>query len=450
MESYADRSRVLTHQSCPRRRYFEYEVPTSGKVNGVRPARLDMNLLTGSCFHKGIEELLLAVKAELSPKDFDIRVDMAVESALEEFWPAVKAQGLILDPDEDASYVAYEQASLIEALIRAYAIFVLPQVIERFQVVEVEQEEVGRFEIPGFVLNFGARLDGLLLERDSLNLYVLSLKTTKEWGKRDDDSARHDMQGLSEVRVVEQKLARWEAQVKQSGRALEGVPQWFIDRSIAGAPPTVTGVIMQFALKGRRENSPRGSGKYCFNNPLIRPWKKADDLGGPSYAFRYEFQDPMGGNHRLGKGWNRVNIWEDMGVKAWVEHLASHELQGFPRGAALEAQFVLPIEYYRNPEDMDRWERQIIHQEKRVAEARYKMFMEDAPLGPDQENWADDFSHLLDEHFPMHTKSCDWPTKCSFQEICFGPPAYLHDPLSSGLYQIREANHDSEYVHRNI
>ena len=47
-EGYADRSRVLTHQSCPRRRWFEYEVPTSGKVNGIRPGRLDMNLIVGS------------------------------------------------------------------------------------------------------------------------------------------------------------------------------------------------------------------------------------------------------------------------------------------------------------------------------------------------------------------------------------------------------------------
>lgn len=321
MEAYADRSRILTHQSCPRRRYFEYEVPTEGKVNGIKPTRMDMNLLLGGAFHAGIEGLLsYAMCHPANPMSGEEDIDAAVNASLNGFgdwngyWPQVKSVGLALDPEEDASYVYYEQAALVEALIRAYAVFVLPQVLDRFVVVDVEREEHATFSIPGFTLNFLARVDGILLDKTTGEIFVLSLKTAKEWGKKEDDSARHDMQGLSETRTVEQRLAKWQAACDEHGsRVLTGelsidVPQWFWDRYTAGAPPTVSGVIMQYALKGRRENSPKGSGMYKFNNVLIRPWKKADDLGGPSYAIRYEFQDPMGGNHRLGKGWNRVNI----------------------------------------------------------------------------------------------------------------------------------------------
>jgi len=437
MEAYADRSRILTHQSCPRRRYFEYEVPTDGEVNGVRPTRLDMNLLVGAAFHAGIECLLNDAMGALDLKDsVDNAVDVALNGAKDwtGYWPQVKSVGLALEPEEDASYVYYEQAALVEALIRAYAVFVLPQVLDRFQVVDVEREERADFSIPGFTLHFLARVDGILLDKTTGEIFVLSLKTAKEWGKREDDSARHDMQGLSETRVVEQRLQAWDAALKDGRNG--GIPDWFVQRHAAGASPQVSGVIMQYALKGRRENSPKGSGKYCFNNALIRPWKKADDLNfGGAYAIRYEFQDSMGANHRLGKGWNRVNIWEDMGVKKWIDYLATQEIQGFPPGTAIASQFVLPVEYFRNPEDMDRWERQVCHQEKRAAEGR-DLIRQASALGR--------LELALDECFPMHTRACDWPTKCSFQEVCFGPRAYLHDPISSGLYTIRTANHPSE------
>ena len=460
MEAFADRSRILTYQSCPRRRYFEYEVPTSGDVNGVRPTRLDMNLLLGGAFHAGIEGLLsYAMYHPSDPMPDQDHIDECVRVVLDGggdwqgYWPQVKSIGLSLEPEEDASYVYYEQAALVEALVRAYAIFVLPQVLDRFTVVDVEREEKADFSIPGFTLHFLARVDGILLDKTTGEIFVLSLKTAKEWGKREDDSARHDMQGLSETRVVEQRLAGWHADLEAVKRRLateppasvDHIPDWFIQRFVAGASPQVSGVIMQYALKGRRENSPKGSGKYCFNNALIRPWKKADDLNfGGAYAIRYEFQDPMGGNHRLGKGWNRVNIWEDMGVKKWIDYLATQEIQGFSPGTAIASQFILPVEYFRNPEDMDRWERQVVAQEYRVAQGQKNIRLGSIngviklPTSPAT------FEKSLDVEFPMHTRACDWPTKCSFQEVCFGPKAYLHDPISSGLYTIRTANHPSE------
>jgi hypothetical protein len=436
-----------------------------------------MNLLLGSAFHAGIECLLYySMCHPANPMPDQEEIDNAVDYCLNGgkdwggYWPQVKSIGLSLEPEEDASYVYYEQAALVEALVRAYAIFVLPQVLDRFQVVDVEREERADFSIPGFTLHFLARVDGILLDKSTGEIFILSLKTAKEWGKREDDSARHDMQGLSETRVVEQRLAKWhealteiQAQTPdyfQDGRLTQrdytqiwgelSIPYWFIGRFLAGAPPTVSGVIMQYALKGRRENSPKGSGKYCFNNALIRPWKKADDLNfGGAYAIRYEFQDSMGGNHRLGKGWNRVNIWEDMGVKKWIDLVASAEIQGFGPGSAIAAQFILPIEYFRNTEDMDRWERQVVAQEFRVARGRRRVSKEilgyyDTPEGKKEAYTPKEFEEALDVEFPMHTRACDWPTKCSFQEVCFGPKAYLHDPLSSGLYTIRTANHPAE------
>jgi hypothetical protein len=140
----------------------------------------------------------------------------------------------------------------------------------------------------------------------------------------------------------------------------------------------------------------------------------------------------------LGKGWNRVNIWEDMGVKAWVEYLTGNEIQGFPPGYALEQQFVLPFEYFRNEDDMEDWEDEVIEQEKFIAEGR-----EALKFGGETHS-SRDWKRVMAKYFRKQTSACDWPTKCSFQEVCFGPKAYLHDPISSGLYQIRVPNHKTE------
>lgn len=455
--SYVSRSQAVSYQTCPRKRWYEYEVPTSNvSLGGVKLAKLDMNLHTGSCYHVGMEAL-----------NSGRSVEEAVGQALEAYWPVVKAQGFILESSEDASYVAYEQAAMVEALIRAYGIAILPGNLERFDIVETEKEDLAIFSEGGFDLHFGARLDSLLVEKGTGDIYVQSFKTTKEWGKKSDDSARHDMQGMSETATVDQRLQRWQEildspageKVKEAitglgeGMVIEGamIPWWFIQRWQTGAAPYVMGVKMEFALKGRRSENPKGSGRYVYSNPLIRPWKKADDLksfGGRAagYAFKYEFQDELGGNHRLGKGWNSVNIWEDMGVKNWIELLASESIQGFAPGTALTNQFVTPVEYYRNEEDIARWKRQIIAQEQRIATAKTDVGITYNLLAknPNSSEYFDRLEEKVDALFPMHTRSCDWPTKCVFQPLCFGPRPYLIAPEASGLFQIRTANHPTE------
>jgi hypothetical protein len=468
-EIYTDRSRVLAAHQCPRKRLLEYELPLGGS-GGVVPIRLNMDLVVGSAFHRGVQSLLLSHHVESPvPTSVDDAVKDALEGAgdWEGYWPLVKSRGLVLGDKEDAGYVYYEQASLIEALIRGYAAFVLPQLVSRFDVVEVEREDVGTFQgsDPDTVIKFGMRGDALLLEKDSNDLYILSLKTTKEWGKKVEDTYRHDMQGLSEIMVVEERLKEWHdllntAMTRSDVRHYEStIPSWFIHRYATGALPTVFGIKMEFALKGRKSEYPKGSGVWSYSNPLIRPWKKSDDLGGvEQYAFEYEYQDPMGGNHRLGKGWRRVNIWEDIGVKAWVDKLSSESLQGLDPGRAIAGQFVLPMEYYRNEEDMKDLEAEIVGQEEEIQRGvgLLREALGEYPSGQETsasrlgsgassgDHRGDRLRQVLGKYFRKQTKSCDWPTKCEYQEVCFGPREYTLNPLSSQLYQIRTPNHPIE------
>jgi hypothetical protein len=454
---YSDRSRAEEYHRCHRARYLGYEIEARvGGVQvpvGVTSTKLNMDLVVGGCYHVGVEQIYKGA-------GLDEAVGRALEGDGEHpgYWKPVRDYGFNLEPGEDASYVVWEQAALIEALIRAYAYSVLPKVSERFYVIEVEKEEQEVIHTTSrHSLVWQTRHDALLMEKDTWDLYVMSEKTTKEWDKRKEDSALVDMQGMSESFTVERRLEEWykallgvkattPGEIDWSSIAeLLNIPDWFIKRFNAGFQPMIQGVRMQYALKGRRTQYPEGSGRYTYSNPLIRPWRKSEDLGGSrgmQYATRFETDNGSGGKSRLGRGWTRVNIWEDgqMGVKEWIELLANETtFPSTPPGFALENQFVLPEEYFRNPDDIARWKRQIAYQEGvKIPQAldliRCAGTWEEREL-------------LLDQHFPMFTRACHYPSRCQFKEVCHGAKAYLVDPVASGLFRVRTPNHVPEREH---
>lgn len=449
IKHYSDRSRSIDFQECPRSFWYAYVFPNGTPTAGLRMDRLNMDLMTGLGFHEGCNHLLEGVN-----------VDEAVGRALEGyktwegFWPLVKTQGLILETNEDAAYVAKEQAAMVEALIRGWAWFGLPQIQESFEILEAERDEYGIFTMGDFELTWGMRGDALLMNKNTLDLFILSLKTKKEWkGLKDEKKNRYDMQGMSETAVVEQRLRRWhEILVKHQAHTepkltdttvmvynvatQESVPNWFIRRFLAGAGPTVMGVKMDFALKGRRAEYPIGSGKYSYSNPLIRPWRRDDGLKGDGYAFMYEFKDELGGNHRLGKGWNRINIWEDMGVKNWVDLLATESFQGMAPMAAIQKQFIMPNEYFRAEKDIENWLESRLFEEQRIAKGIKETLPTIGTKG---------LQSKLNEHFPMYSNYPTDCTYCPFETVCHdGIESYMHDPMSSGKYAPRTPNHAAE------
>jgi hypothetical protein len=166
----------------------------------------------------------------------------------------------------------------------------------------------------------------------------------------------------------------------------------------------------------------------------VRRRSAAGNYVSGEYAILWEFKDELGGNHTLGRGWRSINIWEDMGVKNWIEYCLEHEIQGFPSGHAIEKQFVLPMEYTRNPDDVNRKIRQIVNQEWRVYQGRAKVLkaLEEHP---------ERFMEQLDVHFPQQQ---DFPHSCSYcshKIICLGPDSYKYDPLSHPGFVPRTPNH---------
>ncbi len=472
-EFYSDRSTCVTEQKCPRLRWYSTLYPHNNllEVNapGVVPDVLDINLTLGSAFHVGIFHLLNGVGLEETIG----RVLEGDTNGWEGYWPMVRKMPFRLEEGEDTSYVYFEQAAMVEALIRGYYYFALPKLLDTYEVLETEYDEQAYFSdptVPDFRLRWGIRTDGLLRDKQTDNLFILSLKTAKEWDRNKEENNRTDMQGLTEMGAVEQRLKRWHEiltkvpsdilKAEDSGNKINNesnsrkvqvisgyseIPMWFVKRFLDGGDPVIAGVKMEFALKGYRSQYPKGSGLWVYSNPLIRPYKRADDLYIKKrsnatnsvvgdYAFSWNFTDDLGANHTLGKGWRTINIWEDMGVKNWIEYVMENSIQGFQPGYAIEKQFVLPIEYTRDEQEVKRKIRQIVNQEYKVSLGAEKVI--DA-----LHNHPEDYIEQLDIHFQQrqdYPHSCSW---CSHKTICLGLDSYKFDPLSHPGFIPRTSNH---------
>jgi hypothetical protein len=425
-----DRSRTISYQNCPRRRFLEYEYDGIG----LRKIRANIPLFIGSCVHSGLAQLLLGVDT-----------DEAVSIALAEYDSELKRRGLELEAGEDPSYVASESKAQIEALVRVYALRALPELLQRYEVLEVEREDLWRDFAPG--IGWMSRADGLLLEKETQDLYVLSFKTAAQWDSRTDRQNTHDVQGLSEVAAIEARLASDWRYLQSESSETRVIP--IGDRTLEylrslDAPPRILGVKMVYLIKGRREQYPEDSGQWITSSHLLRGWMR-EGITGQEFAWRFKWAGPdtwpdsgrLKG-HTLGKGWTRFNTWEaEGGVKTWLELLETGTVQP-DAGDPFAACIVEPQPYYRQQSDLENWAEQTAAQETRIAaDAAY---CESVRVNGS----ADDLRHALNTRFPQNRHSCDYPSPCQMIGICWGDSSMLQNPLGLGLYERRESHHAPE------
>jgi hypothetical protein len=476
---YSDRSRLLTYQHCNRERYLEFHLLGTG----VRRNRIAIPLLQGSCVHIGRAHMLNQI-IDLGPEcvrpDLKVDVDAAVKAALDEYKAELANRGLDVELGEDAQAVVDEQVALTEGLLRAYAKAGLPRLLEQYRVLEVEREDLwerftsvpmhtsiaadgksGSLYMTDYV-DFQSRADALLQERQTGDLYIDSLKTAAQYDHRKDEENRHDVQGLPEAAVVERRLRQdYEHLVNgatdpQAGIALPSPSYCEWIRSLT-ASPRIMGIQMTFLVKGIRRQAYEGAPFQTYS-PLLRgyyregvterefAWKAETPCPGPGHVLKQSKKGPIlceGKKfHKLGVDWVPFDTYRGEGldivggVKGWVEMLSSGTVQP-DAGDPFEAIIQSPLPYFRQDRDMADWIEQAQAIEGDVA----------AKVTELERIRVEEPSRLrsaLNVLMPQNRRSCDWPSKCQMQEICFGDPSSLTSPFSTGLYQIRLPHHEAE------
>lgn len=247
------------------------------------------------------------------------------------------------------------------------------------------------------------RPDALVREKLTGDYYIVSWKTASTFGAYTINSIQTDMQSMSEVFGVEQA----------NGIKIEGV-------------------LYLFAIKGQRRMDDF-LGFKTQDTPLAYCWKKAGVTPDEDeFAWRYKWASEEEGRkfQQLPKGFRKLPVWEAYpgGVKAWIAALAAREIT--PRHInPFEAIFPESMPVSRRADEIESWRRQIVSQESRVRQ-RAKAVEE-----------AHGDEEVLDREFPQHTQNCySYNSPCQFFDACFKPAVHA-DPLGSGLYRIRTANH---------
>jgi len=391
-------------------------------------------------------------------------IDIAVAAALAEFEQAYQTHEVDATVNESMQFIHDEHAALIEGLLRLWAAHPdgLPWLLREYEVLEVERwdfkELVAAKPCPyhaaaeqraasGAELEFcracdgtdfiggitlRSRADALLRKRSDGGLYVWSLKTANSWDKRRDDSGRHDVQGISEMVCIEERLRQqWELNSTD-------------DENVEPTPLRIDGTQMTYLLKGRRELDEKLN-VYRIKSALLHPWSiDAGLLGEKQYAHTYWYDCELphetgrtlksgkavlcegGKRHNIGTSWSQCNVWEHMPMKEWVALLLSGDVQP---SMPLPTFFINPEPYFRNQTEVEDWIEQVTAQEQEVVEGL-------ALLGQASE---DGRRSVLNRKFRQTRGACDhdYGGSCVFVDICFGPGAIADDPVGSGLYRLR-------------
>jgi len=398
---FTDRTRIETYETCPRKRWWLFEV--GGR--GLEPVRLvAWPLLTGSLIHKGIEMVLKGTP--LAPAIYHLQREY--EDAVRDYLDALAEEAR---PTEAAEF--RENLDLVEALVRGWIAVGLPRLLADYEILAVEQEGQATFLVDGCEIALLTRSD-LIVKRltDGVPLLV-NFKSVADPSSNWREQWRYDVQTFSEVLAVEQQLGE-----------------------------KLGGVIVEGLVKGKRLDYPQGSGQWYFNSPLTHCWYRSGEaeLGTPEWAPRYEWvcaephgRCPGGATHRLGKGFRKVRVSEAYpgGVEAWLAYLLGTDRE------LVEQQFLQLPPILRSDYDIDEWRTSALPREVEIHRAAA---LADAAEGVER-------LRLLRRSFPKHTAhgNCLRPSKCAAFELCWGTAA--EEPLLSG-FQWRVPNHPAEVSER--
>jgi len=138
---FTSRTAILTTKVCPYKRYLAFELAGTG----YSTERVSLDLLIGTVCHRGLQHLLEHCRLHTPDEELsEACIDEAVAKAYEVWRDTLSKHQLWLHSGEEdrLEWIVAEQETLFEGLIRAFAIRRLPTLLEEYEILEVEHEEV--------------------------------------------------------------------------------------------------------------------------------------------------------------------------------------------------------------------------------------------------------------------------------------------------------------------
>jgi len=300
-----DRSRYETGlDRCLMARFLNYHFGPSGY--GIALKAQSIPLAVGGRYHDGLAEILAWVRDhDQLPPDPIIRA--ACASATAEYLRLVKQRSLAVQAvDQDRiEEIAQEQCCLIEGLLWAFCLTTLPWLLEHSRVIHVEVEVV---YVLGCTCGLGEGIGGIA-DHEARDCQGIGLQSRPDF--------------LTEYRARPRVFAYWEFKgAGYSGRAEDWQTKLQFAASALGAQVLLEAPIAETyvieLLKGKREGrdyDPVTKGKTgpLIQNSTLCYWYRRPGnppLDEPDWQEQYEWLGEDGKNHRLGRDYKKVGIWE--------------------------------------------------------------------------------------------------------------------------------------------
>lgn len=306
-----DRSRVEQgREHCQRARYLGYHAGPTGY--GWQRRASSIPQATGTLVHEPLAAVLSWAQAHQGALPPDEVIYGAILAAKQRYQRLVDERGLsvIVEPGDLAFRVA-EQTTLLEGLVWAWCRVILPGLLETWDIIAVEQEEV---TVLGCTCGLG---DGILeaADHDSRGCRGIG------WMTRGDAILRRKAAPHTyaywEFKTTSTDSKGWEEQWPYRIQVMAGVLG-----AEARLGQRVDEIYISGLIKGRHEaeynyETKSKSGLKFQNSPLVYGWRRPANppLLPEDWAHSYNYVDDLGKNRRLGKDYARTPVW--MLPEAW-------------------------------------------------------------------------------------------------------------------------------------
>lgn len=404
--AWVDHSRMLDGL-CPRKRYIRYHHDGMGVVGTGRNDDLGI----GGTIHEGLDLLFQGGQ-----------LDKALEVA-RDYYEALPPWPSYMLP-EQVEVLSADHMHLSWAFIYAFNYAYLPQIMEEYEVLEVEEEinwlltDIDPSVFGKKYLVMMSRPDGVLKHRKTNQLWHMSHKSY--------NGIFNDLK-IMQLDTDSQRMAECLAIMAKYGDKPEGS-------------------IYNYFLKGRKSNDER-YGVERYTNGLIRPYMQRQTPGGeilPEFlSFNYEWDELDMTTHmiktrRLGKGWERVAIYNEMDFWTYLDWLQHSYIK--PPGAAVGRDHLAEsvagnVPVYFNLDHALRWASgQAI---KEIQWVNHLYAVEGGSLDDPNDN-------SFNYEFPLEQSQCfSYNRPCSYHPICWKGVPITH-LLETGALLPRDPNHIQE------
>jgi len=391
---------------CQMARYLKYHYGGIGITGKKDTFHLDV----GTAVHAGIMEIMKRIQKNWSLKDEYIEV--GVEAGLDDYKKTIdlsqsKGSEAGTNKGDDIWTTYYQKTAkvLIEGLIRCWGMVEAPVIASRYKIVSVENDRRIRLTHD---IDLEYKVDAVLIEKDSGDGVVYSIKTMGKTEYRQEKSQVIAMQNFTEV---------WGA-MNEVKRLNNQAVLWKI-RYVN---------LIKGANTWNKELKRKEVDGY-----LVRGWKKKEGSKARGAQYVAEMvQWGEGEGKRLYAGaYEKFEVSRlKGGVKRWIELLLSGRVE--PGERVLEYIIQVPEMLVIYEHDLISAMRQFVAGEREVRDKLEKV----------KSKGMDDIA----KEFRRNYRGCYYPWKCEFTEICWGELAVQQDPLGTRpeLFQIRIPHHNTQ------